>query len=115
MTTHEGRARLRALWGEWRLRDGGDLFASSGQAVVERVGVAGEDVLDIATGTGNTALAAKRAGARRVVGVDVTPELLAIAAARAGGRGSRSSSSKATCVRCRSRMRPSGGCCRRSG
>ena len=41
-----------------------------------RIGVApGEDVLDVACGTGNAALRAAQAGGR-VVGVDLTPELL---------------------------------------
>jgi SAM-dependent methyltransferase len=47
-----------------------------GERIVERIGVApGEDVLDVACGTGNAAIRAARAGAR-VVGVDLTPELL---------------------------------------
>jgi SAM-dependent methyltransferase len=48
-----------------------------GERVVRRVGVApGEDVLDVACGTGNAAIRAAQAGGR-VVGVDLTPELLA--------------------------------------
>ena len=55
---------------------------------------AGDDVLDVATGTGNVALRAAEAGAH-VVGLDLTPELLDVArpprhgARRAGrlGRG----------------------------
>lgn len=43
---------------------------------------AGEDVLDVATGTGNVALQAASAGAR-VVGVDITPELFETARQRA--------------------------------
>jgi SAM-dependent methyltransferase len=47
-----------------------------GERVVGRVGIAsGEDVLDVACGTGNAALRAAAAGAR-VTGVDLTPELL---------------------------------------
>lgn len=42
----------------------------------------GQDVLDVATGTGNVALQAAAAGAR-VVGVDLTPELFAVARRRA--------------------------------
>lgn len=44
----------------------------------------GAAVADLACGTGNAALAAAAAGAQ-VTGVDVTPELLAIAAAKPGG------------------------------
>jgi SAM-dependent methyltransferase len=46
-------------------------------------------VLDVACGTGNAALMAAAAGAR-VTGVDITPELLAIAATRAQAQGLRS-------------------------
>ncbi len=47
-----------------------------GERIVKRIGVApGEDVLDVACGTGNAALRAAQAGAR-VTGVDLTPELL---------------------------------------
>jgi SAM-dependent methyltransferase len=46
-----------------------------GERIVQRVGVgAGEDVLDVACGTGNAAVRAAQAGGR-VVGVDITPEL----------------------------------------
>jgi len=41
----------------------------------------GDDVLDVACGTGNVAIAAARAGAD-VTGLDITPELLEIAARR---------------------------------
>jgi SAM-dependent methyltransferase len=51
--------------------------------LLERIGVApGEDVLDVATGTGNLALKAAAAGAQ-VVGVDLTPELFETARRRA--------------------------------
>jgi SAM-dependent methyltransferase len=46
-----------------------------GERLVRRVGIGrGEDVLDVACGTGNAAIRAARAGGR-VVGVDLTPEL----------------------------------------
>ena len=47
---------------------------------------AGEDVLDVATGTGNIALRAAVEGAH-VVGIDLTPELFATAWQRADGLG----------------------------
>ena len=47
---------------------------------------AGDDVLDVATGTGNVALRAAEAGAR-VVGLDLTPELLDVADRRATEHG----------------------------
>lgn len=46
----------------------------------------GQDVLDVATGTGNVALRAAAAGAR-VVGLDLTPELFAEARQRASAAG----------------------------
>lgn len=46
----------------------------------------GQDVLDVATGTGNVALKAAAAGAR-VVGVDLTPELFGTARRRAEEAG----------------------------
>jgi len=54
-----------------------------GARVVRRVGVgAGEDVLDVACGTGNAAIPAAQAGAR-VTGIDLTPEMLAAGRDRA--------------------------------
>lgn len=47
---------------------------------------AGEQVLDIACGTGNTALMARARGAS-VTGLDLTPELLAVAERRAAEEG----------------------------
>lgn len=46
--------------------------------------IADTELLDVATGTGNLALAAARAGASPVVGVDLTPELLEVGRAVAG-------------------------------
>src|SRR6266536_4218770 len=58
-----------------------------GARIVQRLDVRpGEEVLDVACGTGNAALRAAQAGGR-VVGVDLTPELLQVArrlAAEAG-------------------------------
>src|SRR5690349_2085327 len=48
-----------------------------GERAVRTIGVrAGDDVLDVACGTGNAAIRAAAAGGR-VVGVDLTPELFA--------------------------------------
>jgi ubiquinone/menaquinone biosynthesis C-methylase UbiE len=58
-----------------------------GERVVRRTAVApGEDVLDVACGTGNAALRAAQAGAR-VTGVDITPELLAVGRELAADEG----------------------------
>lgn len=58
-------------------------LAPVAQAVVDRAGIsAGDDVLDLACGTGNAALLAAALGAR-VTGVDGAPRLLEIARERA--------------------------------
>jgi len=58
-----------------------------GERIVHRAAVApGEDVLDVACGTGNAALRAAQAGGR-VTGVDLTPELLEVAARLADQAG----------------------------
>jgi SAM-dependent methyltransferase len=55
--------------------------------LLERVPVrGGDDVLDVATGTGNVALPAAAAGAR-VIGLDITPELFDTARRRASAQG----------------------------
>lgn len=56
----------RQFWSTGDYASVGDLFAEAGASLIERVGVAGLEVLDVATGTGNTARAAVRAGAARV-------------------------------------------------
>lgn len=57
------------------------------RAVVEQAAlIAGEDVLDLACGTGNAALLAAAVGAR-VVGVDAAPRLLEVARTRAQTSG----------------------------
>ncbi|MDQ5809038.1 MAG: class I SAM-dependent methyltransferase, partial [Actinomycetota bacterium] len=57
--------------------------ASPPAAVVAAAGIApGDRVLDVATGSGNAALAAARLGAR-VTGLDLVPELLDVARTRA--------------------------------
>jgi 2-polyprenyl-3-methyl-5-hydroxy-6-metoxy-1,4-benzoquinol methylase len=82
----EQEAMLRALWMMGDYERFGDLFAEASESLVARVGVAGLDVLDVATGTGNTAVAAARAGGR-VTAVDIVPELLAIGRRRAEAAG----------------------------
>jgi SAM-dependent methyltransferase len=58
-----------------------------GERIVRAVGVsAGEDVLDVACGTGNAAIRAAREGAR-VTGVDLTPELFEAGRAEAAAAG----------------------------
>lgn len=62
----------------------GDLWAQPGRDLVASLPVQGQDVVDLATGTGVTAITAAAHGAQSVVGVDVTPGLLREAARRAG-------------------------------
>lgn len=58
-----------------------------GARLVELAGVqAGDEVLDVATGSGNAALPAAAAGAR-VTALDITPALLEVATQRAGAAG----------------------------
>jgi ubiquinone/menaquinone biosynthesis C-methylase UbiE len=57
------------------------------QALVDRSGAGTEsELLDVATGSGNVAIAAATAGAR-VTGLDITPELLELARVRAAEAG----------------------------
>ncbi|WP_129663553.1 class I SAM-dependent methyltransferase [Phytoactinopolyspora endophytica] len=61
----------------------GDLWSQPGRDLAESLDVQERDVIDLATGTGVTAIALAHAGARSVIGIDVTPVLLSEAARRA--------------------------------
>jgi SAM-dependent methyltransferase len=83
----ELKQKHRAVWASGDY----DRVARGIQAVADHVvrcaGIrAGERVLDVACGTGNTALMA-RARAAAVTGLDLTPELLAVARKRAAEAG----------------------------
>jgi SAM-dependent methyltransferase len=83
----ELKQKQRATWamGEYdRIADG--LTISTDQTLRVAKIRPGESVLDLATGTGITAIAARERGAR-VTGVDLTPELLAVARRKAGDAG----------------------------
>ncbi|MDG4664311.1 class I SAM-dependent methyltransferase [Mycobacterium sp. 236(2023)] len=75
------------MWASGRYDAVGDRIAPIAGEVVaaaaRRVALQGAAVVDLACGTGSAALAAAARGAR-VTGVDITPELVAIAAQRAG-------------------------------
>jgi SAM-dependent methyltransferase len=79
-TPEELRGRARATWaaGDWD--SFARLIAAVGALVIERAGIEpGAELLDVGTGTGgNVAIPAAQAGAK-VVGLDVTPELLVLA------------------------------------
>ena len=96
-----GRRRLRR-------RRRGDRRGAAGATCSPHVGIApGQDVLDVATGTGNIAVRAAAAGAR-VTGLDLTPELFEIARARGRrARRRRSTGSRATRRTCPSTTRAS--------
>lgn len=91
MTTPEERVRgIQNVWSAGSYANVGDLWAGIGRDLADeldaRVGLAGRDVCDAACGTGNTTLALAHAGAR-VVGLDLTPDLLAVASERAEAAG----------------------------
>ena len=80
-------ARVRATWtsGDFgRIARGYELGAAQ---FITRLGLEpGERVIDVATGTGNLAIPAARTGAL-VTGVDIAPNLIAQAKARAAAEG----------------------------
>lgn len=71
----ELRRRTRAAWAAGNYHAVAQSFWDVGARIVRRVAIGpGEDVIDVACGTGNAAIRAAQAGAR-VVGVDLAPEL----------------------------------------
>jgi SAM-dependent methyltransferase len=83
----ELKTKHRAMWalGEYdRIAD--SLTVSTDQTLRVAKVRPGERVLDLATGTGITAIAARERGAT-VTGVDLTPELLQVARSKARGEG----------------------------
>ena len=77
----------RWVWGLGDYPSFASLIDDAAGLTIERSGVsAGERVLDVATGSGNAALRAARAGAQ-VTGLDLSPALLEAARARAGEEG----------------------------
>ena len=83
----ELKQRQRTMWSTGDYPDIARTIEPVSEEVVAAVGVqAGETLLDVATGSGNAALAAARRGAR-VTGLDLTPELLEVATARAADEG----------------------------
>jgi SAM-dependent methyltransferase len=77
----------RRMWSTGDYADIAQTIAQVAEVVLERVGAQpGEQLLDVATGTGNVAIPAAAAGAA-VTGLDLTPELLAVARERASQAG----------------------------
>jgi SAM-dependent methyltransferase len=77
----------RMMWAQGDYPEISRMIAGVAELLVESVGAApGLELLDVATGSGNVALAAARAGAA-VTGLDLTPELLEVARTRAATNG----------------------------
>jgi SAM-dependent methyltransferase len=69
----------KTMWGSGNFVAVAERILEAGELVVDRAGVEpGNDVLDVACGTGNATIPAARAGAR-VTGLDFAPALLEIA------------------------------------
>jgi SAM-dependent methyltransferase len=87
MTNAELKDRARATWSAGDYDAVVDRIWSAGADVVRRVGVGpGDEVLDVACGTGNASIPAAEAGAK-VTGLDLTPELFDGARRRAQRAG----------------------------
>jgi len=77
----------RAMWSSGDFPDIAKTIQPVSDALVEAMGIQeGQDVLDVATGSGNAAIPAAQIGAR-VTGLDLTPELFDAARARAAEAG----------------------------
>jgi ubiquinone/menaquinone biosynthesis C-methylase UbiE len=81
------KERDRAVWASGDYDAIAELIWEVGGRLVRRIDVTeGDDVLDVACGTGNAAIPAALAGGR-VVGLDLTPELFVAARERAASAG----------------------------
>jgi SAM-dependent methyltransferase len=77
----------KEMWAMGDYPDLAQMIEGVAERVVERVGVGpGEDMLDVATGSGNVAIPAAGRGAT-VTGLDLTPELLEVARRRGANAG----------------------------
>ena len=81
------KAGAHKTWASGNFDDIAQLIWEVGGRLVERIGVsAGQDVLDIAAGTGNAAIPAAATGAA-VIASDLTPELFVAGRANAAAAG----------------------------
>ncbi len=86
-STADQKERDRAVWAAGDYDAIAELIWEVGGRLVRRLEIeGGEDVLDVACGTGNAAIPAAAAGGR-VVGLDLTPELFAAGRRRAAAAG----------------------------
>jgi SAM-dependent methyltransferase len=77
----------RAMWAAGDFPTIATTIQDASDVVIKKLGVElGQDVLDVATGSGNAAIPAAQRGAR-VTGLDQVPELLEAARTRAAGAG----------------------------
>jgi ubiquinone/menaquinone biosynthesis C-methylase UbiE len=87
VTQNAAASGARRIWAAGDYAKIAEQLEPAAAAVVARAAIEpGMSVLDVATGTGNAALLAADRGAH-VTGVDLTPELLAQAEARAAAAG----------------------------
>src|SRR5204863_9435109 len=85
MSDLETRRRQRTMWASGDLPDIATTILDAAEVLVDAADPQpGQDVLDVATGTGNVAIPMAQRGAR-VVGLDITPELFDDARRRAAG------------------------------
>ena len=81
------KQQQRRMWSVGDFPDVARTIEPASRAVLEAVSVQdGQRLLDVATGTGNLAIPAALGGAH-VTGLDLTPELLEVARARAAEAG----------------------------
>lgn len=83
----EIKDRQRMMWSAGDYAHVAETIASVALELVDRIGIdGGQDVLDVACGTGNAAIPAAQRGAA-VTGLDLTPKLLEIARDRSAAAG----------------------------
>jgi ubiquinone/menaquinone biosynthesis C-methylase UbiE len=81
------KAGQKLMWATGDYPSIAETIAEAAERLVEAVALAtGQELLDVATGSGNVALAAAKQGAK-VTGLDLTPELLEVARRRATESG----------------------------
>jgi len=81
------KTKMKATWVSGDFGKIAEVIEGSGTDLIERLNLkAGETILDVACGTGNTAVPAAKKGAK-VTGIDLAPNLVEQARARAAAEG----------------------------